>query len=88
VLPVVEEIALDAPGLVVDLTPLGAGIDDGFKAAQVKRLAGRVVFGFQAVGRGNGPGVVALIHHLGAVLGDDEVVDVAEESTRAGAFRG
>ena len=37
---VVEEVALDAPGFVVDLTPLGAGIDDGFQAAEVEGLSG------------------------------------------------
>jgi hypothetical protein len=76
---VVEEVALDAPGFVVDLAPLGAGIDDGFKAAEVEGLAGRGVSGLEIVGGGDGPGVMALIEHLGAVGGDDEVVQIAED---------
>jgi hypothetical protein len=64
---IVEEVALDAPGFVVDLPPLGAGIDDGFQIAQVQGLPGSVVAGLQIVGRGDGPAALARVEHLGAV---------------------
>ena len=46
---IVEEVALDAPGFVINLLPLGSQVDDGFKAAEVERLAGAVVAGLQIV---------------------------------------
>jgi hypothetical protein len=47
---VVEEVALDAPGFVVDLPPLGAGIDDGFNPPRFRGLPGARVAGLQVVG--------------------------------------
>src|SRR5208283_1324212 len=84
---VVEEVAFDAPGFVVDLLPLGTGIDDGFQAAQVEGLAGAIVAGLQVVGGGDGPSALAGIEHLGAVKGDLEVVQIAQDHLRLAFFQ-
>ena len=84
---VIEEIALDAPGFVVDLTPLGAGIDGGLHGPEVQRLAGIVIAGLQIVGRGDGPAALAGVEHLGAVMRNREMVQVAEHDFRMALFQ-
>jgi hypothetical protein len=53
---VVEEVALDAPGLVVDLLPLGAGIDDVVtRPPRFRGLPGPLSPGFRSSAAGDGP---------------------------------
>ena len=76
---VVEEVALDAPGFVEDLLPLGAGVDDGFKRAKVEGLAGTSLAGLQVVGRRDCPSALAGVEDFGAIEGDLEGVEIAED---------
>jgi hypothetical protein len=50
---VVEEVALDAPGFVEDLPPLGAGVDVGGHVAEVEGLTRVAVAGLEVVSGGD-----------------------------------
>ncbi len=76
VIGVVEEVAFDAPGLVVHLAELSAGIDVGLQAAEVEGFAG---VGFHGVGGGDEPGVTFAVKHLFAIGGDDKAADAGED---------
>ena len=82
---VVEEIAFDAPGLVVNLLPHGAGLDVDFPAVKFERTE-------TGLGRGSGAGAATAIvrrrgcprlalavENLFAIEGDSKVVDFFQQ---------
>ncbi len=79
---IVKEVALDAPGFVVDLLPHGAGLDVDFPAIELKRTEaglGRGSGGGAIVGRHGRPGVALAIENLFAVEGNCEVVHIFDD---------
>ena len=79
---VVEEIALDAPGLVVDLLPHGARLDVDFPSVELEWTEaglGRTCAGGTIVGRRCGPGIAFAVENFFAIEGNGEVVDVVHE---------
>src|SRR5208282_1091540 len=75
---IVEKIAFDAPGLVVDLFPHSAGLDVDFPAIELERAEtglGRATAAGSVVDGRSDPGVALAVENFFAVEGNGEVVD-------------
>src|SRR5258708_1225193 len=81
---VVEEVALDAPGFVVDLLPHGTGLDVDFPSVEFEwtetGLGRGCAAGTTTIIGGRGrPGVALAVKNFLAVEGDGEVIDVLDQ---------
>src|SRR5271154_4502428 len=71
------EIALDAPGFVVNLAPLLAGIDLSLESTEIQFAC--TDFGFAGSGVGDAEHGASLIKHLRAVFVEVVAVDALEQ---------
>ena len=76
---IVEEVALDPPGLVINLLPHRARLNIDFPAIEFERTGSRLrrtAASRSVIGRGCRPGVTFPVENLLAIKRDSEVVDV------------
>src|SRR5690349_23802891 len=78
---IVEEVAFDAPSLVVDLFPDGTRLDIDFPVIELQRTESRFrrtasASSWRVIGRRSRPGVTLAIEDLFAIEGDRVVVHI------------
>ena len=76
---IVQEIALDAPNLVVHLVPFGARVNVNFHLIQFECTVSRLRRGVRL---GDEPPLPLAVQHFFAIRGNSQSVDSAEERLR------